>query len=658
MNFSQLPLARRALGALSALVFLTAFLFLAFVFQQRPNTPEHFASTFNSQSNNHVFTAPGLPTPNAAPNSTQPVAPAPSGSTPSAQLPPPMPLPPGQALPGAQLPPMPLPPGAAPTNLPGNPKLAILFQKAVDAQRKGDLKSAAASYRELLRENPETMSAHLNLALILLQQKNDKQATWHLKKAIAIAPTAPQPRMLLAQSFIQQKKPREAYEQWSQLAELKLPDGGQAAFAAGAIAFEELKKPADAERWLRRANEQSKGADPRVALLLAKALSAQKKYMQANAALEPLAKKYPKTIEIQSALADAQWQSGQKSKAISTLRALEKNTSAEENKGTNLGQVRLMLARALAGQHEYSQAAATLQKALDTLPAQSPIIAPAKTLLAQTFAAQAEASEKNGKVEEALVAWNKAGKLFPDNPTAFAQRGRLLAKQNKNSEALLEYNRALKLLPRDGSLLEAAAKLEEKTGDSNRALTHWKTLLETRSDYAPAYFNLARIAANQKQFAAQMDYLETRLSKNPDLRAPYDAVLEAGRNANRAELARDWVAQMAKKYPKAQAPRNALIAFERKHPPDKSANSPESKAPAPKLTPTPAPKPTPQPNASPQPTSTPAATTPTPSISKPAPPALSTPTVKTSPKITPPVFDKTVPEKTAPIGDEDVENTS
>jgi tetratricopeptide (TPR) repeat protein len=653
MNFSQLAPARRALSALSAVAFLTAFSVLAFALQWPPTTSTRFAATPETANPDRVFTAPGL----NAPVPNQPAPPVPAGSTPgapNAQLPP-MPLPPGQTPPAGSLPPgqmLPgqlspgqLPPGPVPANMQGDPKLAALFQKALDAQRKGDLKSAASSYRALLRQNPDAMPAHLNLALVLLQQKDNKQATWHLKKAIAIAPTSTQPRVLLAQAYMQQKKPREAYEQWTQLADLKLPDGGQAAFTAGAIAFEELKKPADAERWLRRANEQSKGADPRVALLLAKALSAQKKYAQANAVLEPVAKKFSKSIEIQAALADAQWQSGAKTKAIATLRALEASTPGTDGDGLPLSQVRLMLGRALADQKQYDEAIEVFKKSLDGLPAKSPAIASTKALLAQTFAAQAEAEEKSGRVDGALAAWNEAAKIFPDNPTAFVQRGRLLEKQNKNSQALQEYNRALKMLPREASVLEATAKLEEKTGDPNRAMTRWKTIIETRPEYSPAYSNLARIAANQKQFAAQMDYLETQLKKNPDRRAPYDAVLEAGRNAGRSELARDWVSQMAKKYPKAKAPRNALIAFDRKYPRPKAEKIPVEKAPAPK------------PKSKPTPTQK-SPSTPAPNPSTSASPAPSTPTVKTSPKITPPIIKDATLEKPVEPKSEDVDNSS
>lgn len=591
MNFSHSTPVHRALGAAAAVAFLTAFSVLAFQLQLSPALLASFAAAptgrDQSASGGGVFTAPGLGAPGrsgSTPEAAQPGAPLPGIQQP------PMPLPPGKSLPlnptpTGPMPPGQLPPGPVPAGMQGNPQVAALFQKALDAQRKGDFKGAAAAYRAVLHQSPDALPAHLNLAMVLLQQKADSEAIAHLKKAIALAPTSPQPRVLLAQAYAQQKNARGAYEQWTKIADLKLPDGGQAAFMAGAIAFEELKKPAEAERWLRRANEQSKGADPRVALLLAKALSAQKKHAQAQQTLEPLGKRFPKAIEIQSALADAQWQSGDKAGAIATLRALEKITPAAANKGANLGQVRLMLARALAQQREYSQAIATLQKALNALPSGSPSIAPLKALLAQTFVGRAEAEEKSGQLDNALATWNEAAKLFPDNPTAFVQRGRLLARQGKNDAALQEYNRALKMLPREAAILEAAAKLEEKTGDATRAMSRWKTLIEVRPEYSPAYFQLARLAAKQNQFAAQMDYLETRLAKNPDVRAAYDAVLEAGQNAGREELARDWVSQMAKKYPQAKAPRNALIAFERRHP-----------KPKPEKTPSPTQPPQPEPN--------------------------------------------------------------
>jgi tetratricopeptide (TPR) repeat protein len=269
------------------------------------------------------------------------------------------------------------------------------------------------------------------------------------------------------------------------------------------------------------------------------------------------------------------------------LRALEKSTPAALNHGENLSRIRVLIGRALAGQKQYAQAATTLKNALAVLPKNSASRSSTQKLLAQTLAAKADDEEKRGKLQDAATTWGAAAALFPDNPFAYAQRARLLEGQGNAREALQQYGRALKLAPRDPNLLLRTAILEEKTGDAASALAQWKSLIEAHSEYAPAYFNLARVSVKLQQLPAQMKYLETRLGKNPDMRAPYDAVLAAGEKSGQGELARDWVSAMAKKYPKAAAPRNALIAFDRSHSPAK----PE-KTPAPTPTSTPVPKPT------------------------------------------------------------------
>lgn len=589
MKFFHYSLSRRLLSIISAFLLLAGFAGLAFGLQSNlvaPHQSAYFAQSSTGTSGNNMpqlFSVPGL--------SRNPNQPNPAGGTAPNQ--------PNQPQPGVTPTPLPngqLPPGQPPTQpnpaLAGDPKLAALFTKGVDAQRKGDLKAAAVAYREVLRAKPDAVPAHMNLALVLLQQKQPEKAVWHLKKVAAGSPRDPQPRAILAQAYLLMKKPELAYQQWTEIAGFKLPDNGQAAFNAGAIAFEQLEKLPEAERWLRRAVEQAKNKDPQSSLMLAKVLSVRKKYTEAVKIIAPIAKDFPQVTEIQTTLADAQWQSGDKTKAVATLTALEKVTPATQNKGQSLGQVRIMLGRAQAALKNYAQATGTLNKALDVLPENSPAIQPAKALLAQTLAARAEEEEKKGQVKQAVSSWKAAALIFPDNPFPYIQQGRLLGKDGNPKEGLEQYNRALKLVPRDANALSGAAQLEEKTGNPARAVSHWKTIIETRPEHPAAYFNLARLAAQQKQLAQTMDYLETRLAKNPNLRPPYDAILEAGHDAGRGELARDWVEIMAKKYPKASAPRNAIVAYERRHPAPKPVKTP---------TPTPAVTPTPKPTATPKP---------------------------------------------------------
>jgi len=540
-----------------------------------------------------------IPGENAPPNAMLFSPPPAKGSTPF--------VPPGQAMPGQKgmLPPMPIPPGRMatgqmlpaplPSGMQGDPRINSAFARGVDAQRRGDFAAAASAYREVLQLQPKAQAAHVNMALVLLQQKNSSRAVWHLKQAISLAPREAQPRAILAQTYANIKEPRKAYEQWTQLADLKLPDNGQAAFFAGAVAFEQLKNPTAAERWLRMAQGQSKNSDPRVPMLLARVLMAGKKQSEAAQVLQAAGKKYPQITEIQTALADAQWQSGQKDQAISTLLAAEKSTPSTAPNALRLSQIRVMLGRALAQQKQFPEAAKALRGALAGLPAKSPAIKTTKLLLAQTLASQAGDEEKRGQTKNAIATWSDAIAVLPDNALGYSQRARLAAKTGDDRAALNDYNRAIKLAPRDLNVVSGAAQLEEKTGDPNRALAHWKTIIENRPASKPAYFNLARLGAKQKQLTTQLEYIETRLRKNPDIRAPYDAVLDAGEKSGRGELTRNWVSSMAKRYPKSAAPRNALIAFERDHPsikPDKTPTPTPAATPAPTATPTSAPRPT------------------------------------------------------------------
>jgi tetratricopeptide (TPR) repeat protein len=604
---AAVPGVRRLSGFLASLLLLGAFLSLAWAMQGDVESPASTRLAQNSAAAPpaQMFTLPGLDPQN--PNAPNPnnqgtgargplLPPAPNGKT---------------ALPGGVLPPMPVP------NLQGDPKLALLWQKGVQAQQANRLGEAAAAYRELLRAKPDAFPAHVNLGFVLLQQRDDKQAVWHLRRATSIAPRELQPRMALAQVLVQTKQPRAAFDQWTQIAMLAKTRSNnplyvQATMTAGALAFEQLKDWPAAETWLRRANDALKGQDPRTLMSLAQVLSAQKKNAEAVQVLRGGVRQFPKILEIQSALAQSQWDAKDQAGAIATLKNLEKQIPAGQDNGQALSRVRVMLGRAFAQQKEYSQAVTTLQSALDALPKNSPASASTRAVLAQTFVAQAQRLEKDKKLQDAADAWQKAAQLFPKNPVAFLQRAQLFQKLDKDGDALREYRRALQLVPDEPNALLQAAQLEEKTGDAKQATADWQNLIKARPEYKPAYFGLMRLAAKQNQWSQQLQYMETRAARTPDQRAIYDAVLLVSEQAGKLKVARSWVESLSKKYPNARAPRAALRSF---------APKPQS-APTPVPRSTPAPQPTPtapsaptapvQPDGAAEPHTTPLAPKPTP----------------------------------------------
>jgi tetratricopeptide (TPR) repeat protein len=484
--------------------------------------------------------------------------------------------------------------------LKGDPKLTQLWQAGVEAQQQNKLAAAATAYQELLRIQPQAYPAHVNLALVLLRQKQNAKAVWHLRRATAIAPQELQPRVMLAQTYLYLKAPRDSFKQWTQVAAMSQGQNNlkplyiQAVMAAGSLALEQLKDLPSAEVWLRRANVALDGRDPRTAMMLSQVLSTRGKHSEAAQVLQKTSQQYPKVIEIQTALAQAQWAAKDQDGAIRTLRGLERQIPATQNKGLALSQVRIMLGRALAQKQEYSGAINLFQSAIALLPKNSPALPPTQALLAQTFAGQAASLEKQKKLADAATAWSRAAALFPKNPTAYLQRGRLFQKLEQNSSALQEYRRALQLIPTEPNALLQVAQLEEKSGDASRAGKYWQALIAARPEFKPAYFGLMDWAARQQQLSQQLPFLAARADKTPDERALYEAVAISFGKAGKGDEARKWLESVVKKHPNTNAPNTVLRAM------TKSALNPTAiPTPVIKATPTAAPqtKPTPAPSA-------------------------------------------------------------
>lgn len=76
-------------------------------------------------------------------------------------------------------------------------KLYALYQKATTAQQAGDLRSAAASYEEIVRLSPNLAEAHANLGSIYYELRDDDKALAALERAIKLKPELAAPHFFL-----------------------------------------------------------------------------------------------------------------------------------------------------------------------------------------------------------------------------------------------------------------------------------------------------------------------------------------------------------------------------------------------------------------------------------------------------------------------------
>lgn len=66
----------------------------------------------------------------------------------------------------------------------------MLLERGMNAQRKGDLATAARSYEQVLRQDPRNADALHLLGLVALSRKQFSEAKKHIQKALAISPKA------------------------------------------------------------------------------------------------------------------------------------------------------------------------------------------------------------------------------------------------------------------------------------------------------------------------------------------------------------------------------------------------------------------------------------------------------------------------------------
>ncbi|HEX8834872.1 MAG TPA: tetratricopeptide repeat protein, partial [Abditibacteriaceae bacterium] len=529
--------------------------------------------------------------------------------------------------------------------------VAVAFQQAVALQKAGKTPEAIAAYAQVLKLKPDVLPAHLNLAILylqtqqaapaivhlraaqrldpknpaipfqlaqtLLQLRRTREALEPLRTAVRLSPRNPAGYTLLAQVYGELRRPAESYAAWAKVSDLAPKDAG-AAFTAGVMAFEQLKKLPEAERYLRRAVSLEK-RDPRGPLYLGRILAARGKLPEAERVFVDAAKRFPKIVEMNTTRADIRWARGNKSGSINALRAATQAISPTQDGGVPAGRLHLALGRQLGQAKRWPEAAASLRRAAQLLPREPDVHgmlaeahlrtgnrngainelrrtlaldakrSAARRTLAQvlTDAKQYRAArteyvryleqqprdvgalvqlaaleEELGQPVRALGVWQRASKLLAENPLPHLQSARLLRKSGRDAEALKKYRYVLQIAPGDPNALLGAAGLEEKAGQNARALVHWRSLVAARPDYPPAYEPLMRVAQKMNQLPATLNFLKPILAKNPNQPAAYSAVLNACERAGRVEEGREFVKSIMQRHPKAKAPRFALDSFD------------------------------------------------------------------------------------------------
>ena len=536
-----------------------------------------------------------------------------------------------------------------------NPDAKAYFEAATAALAKKDDAGALENFRHVARLAPNNLPTRLNLALLYLSGNRPAEAIPHLQKAalldrraaaprfqlaqaflalkkpaLAIAPLqevvklAPKERAaraLLAQVYLAQKRPREAYEQWQSLAQSE-PRDVEAHLQAATLAADALRRPAEAEKWLRRA-QSAVPKDPRAALLLGRLFLAQNQPKRAVQALEGALKTRPDVFDIYPALANARLAAGDLRGARGALQgALSRipaaNDGAQKAQAALIeGGLRLALGRVLGqskkpqdARKEFQCAAALLPRdaeprsllalaalqsgdkkaaigALEAALRIDPKRAGDRLTLAQISAqsqnwreadiqfaaysklqprdkgaliqwAQVAARRKNG--EQGLQIWSKVAAIDPKDPVPHLQSGAILRDAKRPARALSEFERALQVSPTNPSALFEVARLQSALKKPDAAQS-WQKLIAVQPNYLPAYPALLDASAQSGTESGARIFLARQLGSGPENPRALSEILRFYAQKGRASQAKALLGDIVQRNPKAKTARAALDSF-------------------------------------------------------------------------------------------------
>jgi len=371
-----------------------------------------------------------------------------------------------------------------------NSPLALTYGKALNAQKKGNLKGAIEGYRQVLHQMPDALPAHLNLAVAYLQDKQPAKAIPHLKvvakadpknvrvqfelakvlldqkrldeaidplrRTVTLMPQNPQPRVLLAQLYYSQKKYQQAFDQWTTLDGISQGQG-QAAFAAGSIAAQNLHNPQKALPWLRKAHRLAPD-DNNATLLLGQVLAASGNAKEAEPLLQNISNKVPRDAGLLRLLADVQWKNKNRDAAITSL-----------------------------------------QKVVALAPGEKE----ARSALAEALSARADEQEKTGNLTAASNTWKQVQQLYPDNQLPLVKRAYILLDLHREDDARSLFQRVLQKTPKDPNALLGVARIAVHQKDYDSAYQNFWRAIQVEPEYGVAYegFVLAADKTNQEKEA-------------------------------------------------------------------------------------------------------------------------------------------------------------
>ncbi|HWO18641.1 MAG TPA: tetratricopeptide repeat protein [Kofleriaceae bacterium] len=126
------------------------------------------------------------------------------------------------------------------------------------------------------------------------------------------------------------------------------------------------------------------------------------------------------------------------------------------------------------------------------------------------------ALQEDGALIDALVAFDDAIALAPEDSDAYYGRGVVNCKLQRHAQALADIDRAIELVPCHPGALTERGLLRAESGDFDGAMRDYDLAIQVNPGYATAYFNKGSALAMQGRFPEAIPHLDVAIRLDPD----------------------------------------------------------------------------------------------------------------------------------------------
>ncbi|PYL74460.1 MAG: hypothetical protein DMF27_14420 [Verrucomicrobia bacterium] len=383
-----------------------------------------------------------------------------------------------------------------------NPYIEVA--NAVVAIRKGDLSKAEAALNHALSLDPKCAQAHIGLAQLSLNKKDNARAGQEIKAAADLSPVRSRERLTYAEFKMQTGDKEEARSYLQDLTKLARDFIG--AWILQAKLAQSEKKYDEVATLLQNVfSRDPDNIEGRV--VQAQALLGKGDIKQGTDILERADKSFANNPLIKYQLALAYLQGRNTTQATSELEQAVKIAPKYVDAIVLLAQLRLR-----AG--DPRSVITPLESALQLRPDITQI----RTLLADAYQAV-------GRSEDAASLIREQIKKTPEDSQSYLVLGVILKQQKKDDEARKAFEKSLELNPQNVVAIDQLTDLDLAAKAFSAIHQRANALLQKDPKSAPAYYIHGRSYVMEKNFAAAETALKKAIELDPNLAAAYNLLV-------------------------------------------------------------------------------------------------------------------------------------